>query len=81
MKYQSGEDIRKGDRVLFHGEPGEIEFVADTFTGDPSVDWNIEENGPGVMILEPKFFGRVYIRDTEDNEDLVLVSRTLMPLQ
>jgi hypothetical protein len=27
--YSSGEEIRKGDRVLLHGEPGEIELVAD----------------------------------------------------
>lgn len=75
VKYQSGEEIRKGDRVLFHSEPGEIEFVADNFTGDPTVGWNIKENGPGVMILEPKFFGHAYVRDTESNEDLVFVSR------
>ena len=27
--YSSGEEIAKGDRVLLHGEPGEIELVAD----------------------------------------------------
>ena len=75
MKYQSGEEIRKGDRVLFHGEPGEIEFVAEKLVGDPIADWNIKENGPGVMIVEPKVFGHVYIRDTENNEDLEFVSR------
>jgi hypothetical protein len=75
VKYQSGEEIRKGDKVLFHGEPGEIEFVADNLVGDPTVDWNIKENGPGIMILEPKAFGHVYIRDTENNEDLVFASR------
>jgi len=75
VKYQSGEEIRKGDRVLFHGEPGEIEFVAEKLVADPTVDWNIKENGPGVMIVEPKVFGHVYIRDTENNEDLEFVSR------
>ena len=47
MKYKSGEEIRKGDRVLFHGETGEIEFVAEKFTGDPAMDWHVED-GPGV---------------------------------
>jgi hypothetical protein len=75
MKYQSGEEIRKGDKVLFHGEKGEIEYVAEGPVGDPAIDWNVKHNGPGVMILEPKFFGRVYIRDSENSEDLVLVSR------
>jgi len=75
MRYQSGDEIQKGDRVLFHGEPGEIEFVVDKLTGDPVLDWNMKENGPGVMILEPKLFGHVYMRDTENAEDLILVSR------
>jgi hypothetical protein len=28
LKYRSGEEIKKGDRVLFHGNPAEIELVA-----------------------------------------------------
>jgi hypothetical protein len=79
VKYQSREEIRKGDRVLFHGEPGEIEFVAENTVGDPVVDWNIKENGPGVMIVEPKFFGHVYVRDIENKDDLLFVSRAGKP--
>ena len=75
MKYHSGEEIRKGDRVLYHGEPGEIELVVDRFVGDPAMDWHMKEQGPGVMVLEPKFFGRVYACHTEDDEDLQFVSR------
>jgi hypothetical protein len=25
--YQSGEEVKSGDRVTYHGEPGEVEFV------------------------------------------------------
>jgi hypothetical protein len=50
LKYLSGEEIRKGDRVLFHREPGEIEFVVDKLTGDAAVDWYMHEFGGGVMI-------------------------------
>jgi hypothetical protein len=75
MKYPSGEEIRKGDKVLFHGEPGEIEFVVDKLVGDPAMDWHMREQGPGVMVVEPKFFGRAFIRDTERAEDLEFVSR------
>lgn len=71
MKYKSGEEIRKGDRVLFHGETGEIEFVAEKFTGDPAMDWHVED-GPGVMVLEPKHFGRAFLRNLDH---LVFVSR------
>jgi len=28
LKYRSGEEIRKGDSVLFHGEKAQIELVA-----------------------------------------------------
>jgi hypothetical protein len=43
--YQSGDEIQRGDRVLFHDEPGEIEFVADELIGDPAMDWYFEELG------------------------------------
>ena len=75
MKYQSGEEIREGDRVLFHGEPGEIEFVVEGLVGDPVKDWHMEDARPGVMVLEPKVFGRCFLSDTEEAEDLILVSR------
>lgn len=78
FKYQSGEEIRKGDHVLFHGQPGEIEFVVDRYVGDPATDWYIENEGPGVMVIEPKVFGRAYIQRTEKSEDLVFVSRVEM---
>jgi hypothetical protein len=76
FKYQSGEEIKKGDRVLFHGEPGEIEFVADPAEKDSETEWYIEEYGGGVMVVEPKVFGRAFLPTTEDKEDLILTSRS-----
>lgn len=78
--YETGEEIRRGDRVLFHGEPGEVKFVVDAKVGDPSMDWYIEEFGGGVMVLEPKYSGRVFLRQTDDAEDLVFVARASEPL-
>ncbi|MGA3027595.1 MAG: hypothetical protein ABSF98_22775 [Bryobacteraceae bacterium] len=72
--YQSGEEIRKGDRVLYDGEPGEIEFVADP-ANDPD-DWYVTEYGGGVMVIEPKHFGLLFLTTTQDEEDLEFVSRT-----
>jgi hypothetical protein len=72
LKYISGEEIRKGDRVLFHGEPGQIEFVVDGFVGNPRIDWHMREHGAGVMVHEPKYFGSAYVREMTH---LVFVSR------
>jgi hypothetical protein len=82
LKYQSGEEIRKGDRVLYFGEPGEIEFVVDSLVGDPAMDWYFKECGPGVMVLEPKHFGSVYVHANDEDlafVRLVFVSRSLDP--
>ena len=76
MKYKTGEEIRKGDRILFHSEPGQVEFVLEQISGDPAMDWYIEEQGPGAMVLEPKFFGRVFVSDPQNVSDLEFVSRT-----
>jgi hypothetical protein len=62
--YVSGEEIQKGDRVRLHGEPGYIEYVAEAPSGDLEADWNLTENGPGVMVI---VFGRTYVRDTESD--------------
>jgi hypothetical protein len=75
LKYQSGEQIVKGDRVLFHGEPGEIELVADPLVNDPETEWYVKEYGGGVMVVEPKVFGRAFLSNTERTEDLIFVSR------
>jgi hypothetical protein len=78
LKYQSGIEIRKGDRILFDGVPSEIELVAAEL-GDPETDWYVQEFGGGVMILEleGKEFGRIFIRaeSLENNEDLEFVAR------
>ncbi len=76
LVYRSGDEIRKGDRVLLHGEPGEVEFVLDGETNPD--DWSACEYGRGIMIVEPKAFGRLFLaeRDIADYEDLVFVSRS-----
>jgi hypothetical protein len=71
--YRSGEEIRKGDRILLHGEPSEIEFIVDP-ANDPE-NWHVTEHGGGVMIFEPKSFGRLFVSDPQNDEDLEFVSR------
>ncbi|MFZ3333731.1 MAG: hypothetical protein WA197_24040 [Candidatus Acidiferrales bacterium] len=76
LKYRSGEEIKKGDRVLFRGEPGTIELVVVDF-GDAEANWHMETHGGGMMIIEPKFFGRAFIPadQIDETEDLEFVSR------
>ncbi len=80
LKYQSGEEIKKGDRVLFHGESAEVAFV--TYDpSDPETDWYVQEFGGGVMISDAKVSGRTFIpaSQVEKYEDLEFVSRADKP--
>jgi hypothetical protein len=76
LKYRSGEEIRKGDRVLFHGNPAEIELVA-SVPNDPEAVWYLREFGGGVMVLDPMVSGRTFIPADQlgEGEDLEFVSR------
>jgi hypothetical protein len=80
LRYQSGKEIKRGDHVLFHGEPGQIELVAVEFTGDPETDWHMQEHGGGIMILED-VLGRTFIpaASIPEDEDLAFVSRADAP--
>jgi len=62
----------KGDRILYHGEPGEVEFIA--AAGDPETDWYVKEFGGGCMITASGF-GSVFLSSTAEAEDLEFVSR------
>jgi len=76
LKYRSGEDILRGDRVLLHGNPAEIELVA-VDPNNPEHVWHVREFGGGVLVLDPKVSGRTFIpRDQlAEYEDLEFVSR------
>jgi hypothetical protein len=74
LTYSSGEEIQAGDRVLYHGEPGQVEFVAKP--GDPKTTWYFEQFRGGCMILA-RSFGRVFVSTTD--EDLEFVSRDAPP--
>ena len=75
LAYMSGEEIKKGDQVRYHGEPGEIEFVADPFTLDSNTQWYVEKYGGGVMVLEPKVFGSVFLSKPHADEHLEFIRR------
>lgn len=70
LTYSSGEEIQTGDHIVYHGEAGTVEFVAQL--EDPETSWYVEQYGGGCMILAPSF-GRVFV--SKPDEDLELVSR------
>ncbi|MGA8443325.1 MAG: hypothetical protein WB762_31720 [Candidatus Sulfotelmatobacter sp.] len=76
LKYRSGEEILKGDRVLFHGNPAEIELVA-VDPNDREHVWRVREFGGGVLVIDPKVSGRTFITRDQlaEYEDLEFVSR------
>ena len=63
--------------MLLHGEPGEIELVADP--AESSDDWLVKERRGGIMVLELKVFGRLFISEPETDEHLTFVSRQTKP--
>jgi hypothetical protein len=78
LKYQTGEEIKKGDNVLFHGNPARVELVACDASGpDPEVAWHIKEFGGGVLVFDPAVSGRTFIPtdQLDEYEDLAFVSR------
>jgi hypothetical protein len=75
LTYKSGEEIRQGDRVSYGGHAAVIELVVEGSTGVPEEDWLFENHGAGIMVAEPKVFGRVYLHAPHDEEDFLLVDR------
>ena len=76
LKYRSGEEVKKGHRVLFHGNPSEIEFVAPELN-DPKMEWYVLTYGGGVSVLDPMISRNTFIPadQLEEYEDLKFVSR------
>lgn len=77
LKYRSGEEIKKGDCVLFHGNPAEIELVA-CDESEPEAAWHMQEHGGGVLVRDPMVSGRTFVPadQIDEYEDLEFVSRS-----
>jgi hypothetical protein len=78
LKYRSGEEIKKGDHVLFHGNPAEVELVA-CDPRESEAAWYMKEFGGGVLVSDPMVSGRTFIpkEQLDENEDLEFVSRAM----
>jgi len=76
LRYKSGEEIKKGDHVLFYGNPAKVELAA-WDTNDPETSWYVNEYGGEVLIFDPMVSGRSFIPkdQLEAFEELEFVSR------
>lgn len=74
LKYSSGEEIRKGDRIRLGSEYGAIEFIADPEISDSATSWYVEEYGDGVM-LSMERLGLVFADHPQEDDELELVCR------
>ena len=75
FKYESGEEVRKGDRIIYHGEPGKIEFVVSEAVGNPSMDWYVQQFPGGGFMLSAASFGDVFLTESDIDEDLHFIAR------
>jgi len=75
LRYQTGEEVLKGDRVLLHGDSGVIEFVVDPDNTNPDLDWYVQEYGGGVMISQLNHLGSVFVSKPESDGCLDFVER------
>ena len=78
LRYVSGEEIRRGDRIRFQGKQAEIEFSACELNDpDPEHLWFVQQYGGGVMVKGPSISGLIFIPvdQLKNYEDLVFIAR------
>jgi hypothetical protein len=75
FKYLTGEEAKAGDRIKYHSELGEVEFVAMNPADHPDADWYIQQYPPGGIMIVAQGFGHVFITAGEEEGDLEFVAR------
>jgi hypothetical protein len=75
--YQSGEQVRTGDEIVYCGSPGHVEYVVEGPTGDPAMDWHLTHSPNGGFMIKTIEMGLVFLDADQaaDDEDLDFVSR------
>lgn len=76
LRYLSGEEICKGDRIRFHGHAALIAFAAADLS-DPENGWFVLQYGGGVMVNDPAICDCTFIPvdQLKNYEDLKFVAR------
>ena len=75
LRYTSGDEIRKGDRIRYNGEQGQVVFLVMERIGDPAHDWYLDQFPGGGLMIEVEEFGNVFLGVADIDDDLELVAR------
>ncbi|HKD69728.1 MAG TPA: hypothetical protein VKB84_23015 [Candidatus Binataceae bacterium] len=73
--YRCGDEIRAGDRITYHGEPGKVEFVVNEASGDAATYWYVDQYPGGGFMITAKGFGNVFLTEESSDEDLEFIAR------
>lgn len=74
LTYKSGEEIKSGDHITYHGEPGKVEFIVTEKVGNPAINWYIDQFQQGGFMIVANNFGNVFVTNGANN-DLEYLSR------
>lgn len=75
LRYSSGDEIKEGDRIRYHGERGRVDFIVTDRSGDEARDWYIEQFPGGGLMIDAEGFGSVFLNVAEIDDQLELVAR------
>jgi hypothetical protein len=75
LRYVSGEEILPADRISYHGDFGDVEFVLTGATGNALRDWYLQGFPQGGLMIRTAHFGRLFVSASAIDYDLLLVSR------
>lgn len=74
--YRSGTEIKQGDSIRYHGEPGAVEFVVTQPSDDPARNWFVQQFPGGGIMIQAKGFGSVFLGLNDIDEQLEFVNRS-----
>ena len=75
FRYVSGEEILVADRISYHDDFGEVEFVLTGRSGNALHDWYLQQFPEGGLMIRTPHFGRLFLDANGIDYDLVLISR------
>ena len=74
LRYTSGDEIRKGDRIRYDGDRGQVVFLATERLGDPAHDWYLDQFPGGGLMIEVEG-NNIFVGVADIDDELQLVSR------